>query len=149
MTSETITETVSIIVAASALWFGIFQYQERRRQQLLIDLQGHKEAVAAAADRIRRSEPPSRFRWLARRHRKDQIRALCLATVFEKSGRSRALIYAALTKTLKQDLYRTEIEDIVESLSDVIKKYSGFTDLKEAEENLDELRAAVGLKSDH
>lgn len=136
-------------VAAVALAFGAYQYLERRRQQLLLDLQGGKEAAASAAAHVRSGDVPRRFpKSRSGRHRRELFEALCLAAVFESSGRSRSLIYDALGSVMKNKQYRTEIDSIVKRLSMIIGRNTAFTDLRKATRRIELLRAALGLDAD-
>jgi Phosphoribosyl transferase domain len=141
--ASTAAAVVSATIAILALGFGLIQYSERRRQQLLADLQGDKEAVAAAATRVRHGKLPRR-----KRNRRELLEALCLATVFERSGRSRSLLYAALAKAMATEQYRTQIINSVEGISIVISRNSPYTDLARARRRLFALRAALGVDGD-
>ena len=133
----------SVVIAVLALAFGFIQYSQRRRQQLLIDLQGDKEAVAAVATRIRNGRMPWR-----KRNRSELLEAMCLAAVFERSGRSRSLVYAALTKAMAREEYREDIISNVEDISAVITRNSPYTDLARAQRRLFALRAALSMNDD-
>ena len=143
MDAATAGAVASAAIAAIAFGFAYHEYRERRRQQLLIDLQGDKEAVAAVANRIRRGKPPWRIRhgklsWRIRhpwrrRVRPELFEAMCLAAVFESSGRSRSLLYAALAKMMANEEYRKMIISNVEDISNVIARNSPYTDLDHAE----------------
>lgn len=148
----------SAAIAAIAFGFAYHEYRERRRQQLLIDLQGDREAVAAVANRIRRGKPPWRIRhgklslrirhpW-RRRVRPELFEAMCLAAVFESSGRSRSLLYAALAKMMANEEYRKMIMSNVEDISNVIARNSPYTDLDRARRRLFALRAALSVNDD-
>ena len=136
-------------VAAVALVFGAYQYLGRRRQQLLIDLQGGKEAVASAAARVRNGDVPRRFpKGRSTRQRRELFEALCLAAVFESSGRSRSLIYDAMSSVMRNERYRGEIDSIVKRLSMIVGRNSAFTNLNTALRRVEILRAALGLDGD-
>lgn len=148
MKIEIVIGAAGAVVGTLVFAFGVFQYLERRKQQLLIDLQGGKEAVAAAAKRIRDGELPHRIPRISRKRRRSLLEALCLAAVFEGSGRSRALIYAALGRTVELDRYTSEINEIVGDLSAVIVRNSPYTDLSRATRRIYALRAALNLDGD-
>lgn len=133
---------------ALGLGFGIYQHRQRHKQQLLTDLQGGKEAVAAAADQIRQRKHPHRLDRLTRRRQKVVLRALCLAAVFEGSGRSRALIYAALARSMEQGVHSAYIGEVVDEISTVARRNSPYTDLSRASRRIHALRAAIGLGED-
>jgi len=133
----------SATIAILALAFGFIQYFQRRRQRLLIDLQGGKEAVAAVATRIRNGKLPWR-----KRNRSELLEAMCLAAVFERSGRSRSLVYAALTEAMAREKHRKDIISNVEDISAVITRNSPYTDLARAQRRLFALRAALSINDD-
>ena len=141
--ASAVAATASAVIAVFALGFGFYQYFERRRQQLLIDLQGDKEAVAAVATRVRRGKLPWR-----KRDRRELLEAMCLATVFESSGRSRSLLYAALAKAMTRQESRKEIITNVEDITTVITRNSPYTDLARAHRRLFALRAALSINDD-
>jgi hypothetical protein len=141
--ASTAAATASAVIAVLALGFGFIQYRERRRQQLLIDLQGGKEAVAAVATRVRHGELPWR-----QQHRRELLEAMCLTAVFERSGRSRSLIYAALVKAMIREESRKEIISSVEDISAIITRNSPYTDLARARRLLFALRAALSMNDD-
>jgi hypothetical protein len=144
MDAVTAASVASAAIAILALGFGLIQYSERRRQQPLADLQGDKEAVAAAAATlVRHGQLPRR-----KRNRYELLEALCLATVFEGSGRSRSLLYAALAKAMTLEEDRTQIIRSVEGISAVVSRNSPYTDLARARRRLFALRAALGLDGD-
>ena len=132
----------SVVIAVLALAFGFIQYSQRRRQQLLIDLQGDKEAVAAVATRIRNGRMPWR-----KRNRSELLEAMCLAAVFERSGRSRSLVYAALTKAMARRISRRHHLQRGR-ISAVITRNSPYTDLARAQRRLFALRAALSMNDD-
>src|ERR1700722_1955958 len=133
----------SAVFTVVALAFGFYQYRERRRQQLLIGLQGDSETVAAVATRVRHGELPWRTR-----DRRELLEAMCLAAVFERSGRSRSLLYAALVRAMAREESRAEIISNVEDISTVITRNSPYTDLARARRRLFALRAALSINDD-
>jgi Phosphoribosyl transferase domain len=137
------------LVALAGLTIGLVQYARRNWQQLLIDLQGDSaEAAAAVATRVRAGRfPKGRTMWQKRR-RRELFEALCLASVFAKSGRSRSLIYAALGHASETPRYRSEIQKIVNHTSVTVSRSWAYTDLSRARRRLGMLRAALDLDGD-
>jgi hypothetical protein len=145
---------VSSLLVFTGLGIGFWQYIEARRKQLLVDLQGDKNAVAAVAMRVWSGRFP---RWPvphSTRHRRELFEALCLAAVFQRSGRSRSLIYGALadagrTDRYRQaDRYREEIRETVDRITKIVSRSSAYTDLTGARRRLTALRAALRLDPD-
>lgn len=130
-------------IAGSALGFGIIQYNERRRQQLLTDLYGGKEAAAAIATRVRQGRFP---RW--KRNRDELLRAMCLAAVFGESRQSRSLLYDALAKAMATEEYRKQITSNVEDMHIIIARNGPYVDLARARHQLFALRAALSIDDD-
>jgi hypothetical protein len=89
---------VPSLVALVGIAVGVQQYAARGRQQLLIDLQSDNAAAAAVAMKVRDGRFPKRSDWWSKRRRRELFEALCLASVFERSGRSRSLIYTRSRK---------------------------------------------------
>jgi Phosphoribosyl transferase domain len=142
-------------VAFAAIAVGVQQYRARNRQQLLIDLQAENAAATAAvAAKVRDGSFPKGLNRWSRRRRRDLFTALCLATVFQRSGRSRSLIYDALASAGETgryrhaNRYRGEIRTIVERTSVTITRSAAYTDLRRARRRLYMLRAAIGLEGD-
>ena len=137
-----------IVVAGIAT--GLWQYLETRRKQLLVDLQGDKNAVAAVAMRVR----SGRFHRWRTQNRRELFEALCLAAVFQRSGRSRSLVYGALANTGREEeyrqasRYRREIRETVDRITVIVSQSSAYTDLARARRMLIDLRAALQLDSD-
>src|SRR4051812_3325398 len=99
-------ELATALAATATLIFGVLQYYKKKRSDWLGDIiDGTKESAVVAALRIRHGERdsvPRRWHWPGwRKRRLEEIEALCLASVFEKSGRARALIHDALRKVPK------------------------------------------------
>jgi hypoxanthine-guanine phosphoribosyltransferase len=130
-------------IAVSALGFGLIQYNERRRQQLLTDIYGGKEAAAAIATRVRNGRLP---RW--RRNRGELLEAMCLAAVFGESGQSRSLLYAALAKAMVTEEYRHQIMSNIEDIHTIIARNSPYADLAGARHRLFALSAALNIDGD-
>jgi hypoxanthine-guanine phosphoribosyltransferase len=140
----------SSLLVVVGIAIGLWQYIETRRKQLLVDLQGDKNAVAAVAMRVRSGKFP---RWTTP-HRRELFEALCLAAVFQRSGRSRSLVYGALLSAGRagehrhSETYRREIREIVDQITVVISRSSAYTDLQRARRMLVDLRAALLLDDD-
>jgi hypothetical protein len=137
---------VPALLGLAGVTIGLWQYVQARRRQLLVDLQGSKSAVAAVAMRIWSGRFP-KGRW-SRRHRRELFEALCLAAVFERSGRSRSLIYGALTHAGKDERFREEIREIVDRTTVIVSRSWAYTDLQSARRRLMMLRAALHLDVD-
>ena len=136
---------VTSLFVLAGIGIGLWQYVRAQRRQLLVDLQGSKSAVAAVAMRIWSGQFPKSRR---SRHRRELFEALCLAAVFQRSGRSRSLIYGALTEAGKTPQYRAEIRDIVSRIMVTVSRSWGYTDLRTAGRRLTMLRAALRLDAD-
>lgn len=130
----------STLLVVVGIGIGIWQYRDGRRTQLLVELQGDKDAVAAVAQRIRAIGLPS-----MRRRRLELIGSLCVAAVFEKSGRSRSLIYGALSEVTN---YSDDVRKIVDEITVTVHRGSAYTDLEHAKRMVHDLRAALRLDSD-
>lgn len=141
---------LSSLIVVAGIAIGLWQYLETRRKQLLVDLQGDKNAVAAVAMRVRSGRFP---RWRTQ-HRRELFEALCLAAVFQRSGRSRSLVYGALANAVRKgeyrqaDKYRREIRETVDRITVIVSQSSAYTDLARARRMLIDLRAALRLDSD-
>lgn len=144
MDTATVARVATRTIAVSALGFGLFQYHERRRQQLLADLHGGKgEAATAIASRFSHRRFPH-----LRRNRSESLEAMCLATVFGESGQSRSLLYAALTKAMAIDEYRKQIKSTVADIQAIIARNSPYTDLAQARHRLFALSAVLNVDDD-
>jgi Phosphoribosyl transferase domain len=141
---------VSSLLVVAGIAIGLWQYLEARRKQLLVDLQGDKNAVAAVAMRVRGGRFP---RW-STKHRRELFEALCLAAVFQRSGRSRSLVYGALASVGQPgeyrlaEKYRQEIQQTVDRITLIVSRSSAYTDLGRARRMLVDLRAALYLDND-
>lgn len=143
MGTATAATAAASTIAAAALGFGLIQYSERRRQQLLTDLYGGNEAAAAIATQVRNGRLPRR-----RRNHGKLLEAMCLAAVFGESGQSRILLYAALAKAMATEEYRYQIAASVQDITAVLARNSPYADLARARHQLFALRAALNIDDD-
>jgi hypothetical protein len=138
MSTDDFVEIVAVVGALLSLAFGIYQYAARRRQESLTEIiQGEKETAAAAAVRILSKK---------RGPRRPELQALCLASVFERSGRTRSLIHGALKA--QQVNHPDEIRGIVDQITMVIGRNASYTNLTRARRRLISLRSALSLDGD-
>ncbi|HEX7214061.1 MAG TPA: phosphoribosyltransferase [Methylomirabilota bacterium] len=141
---------VTTFIAGAGFAVGLWRYDETRWRQLLVDLQGDKNAAAAVAVRVRAGRFPQ---WRSKR-RRELFDALCVAAVFQRSGRSRALIYGALENAGRRgqfenaDTYRSEIRETVDRITMIVGQGSAYTDLTRGRRLLLDLRAALHLDPD-
>jgi hypothetical protein len=144
MDAATTTRIAATTITVSALGFGLVQYSERRRQQLLTDLySGKGELAAAIAVRVMHGRFPR-----LQRNRNELLEAMCLAAVFGESGESRSLLYASLTKAMAIDEYRRNIKSSVADIQTIITTNSPYTDLVQARQRLFALRAVLNVDDD-
>ena len=158
------------VAALLSFAFGIYQYRAKRRQESLAEIIYKKATAAAAAVRIRnlkkysypnlkkfrfrglkkihiRSLKKVNIRFIKRRRRRQELQALCLATVFERSGRTRSLIHDALKA--QQVNHPDEIRNIIDQITVVIGRNASYTDLTRAGGAfLISLRSALSLDGD-
>ena len=140
---------VSALIVAAGLAIGLWQYFESRRKQLLIDLQGDKDAVAVVAMGVQSGRFPRRLPVYSTRRRCELFEALCIAAVFERSGRSRSLIYGALASAARRKgKYSQEIVSIVDRTTVIVSRSSAYTDMTRARRRLVDLRAALSFDKD-
>jgi hypothetical protein len=126
------------VIGLISILFNVYQYvAARRRESLSQIIQGEKETAAASAVRIR---------GMRRSPRRGELQALCLASVFERSGRTRSLIHGALRE--QQVKQSDEIRKIVDQITDVIARNASYTDLTLARRRLISLRSALSLDGD-
>jgi hypothetical protein len=150
--NDTLVWLVPSVLVVVGFAVGLVEYWGRSRQQLLIDLQGKNSAAAAAvALRVRDGKFPKRVPMLSKRRRRELFQALCLAAVFERSGRSRSLIYSALSYAggdAYDCRYQEEIREIVDRTTVTVSRGWAYTDLSRARKRLSMLRAALGFDGD-
>ena len=84
---------VALASVALHLWLRRVDKEEGRHTSVMTALQGEKEAVGYEAYRIGEKGWPQRL------EEREQLRdGLCLAFIFERSDRTRAMIYRALKR---------------------------------------------------
>lgn len=131
----------AVAIALLSFLFSLFQYLRARHEETIRALQGQKETVAYIAYRL--SEGRGRFPWSAKR-RKDVLMSLCLAALFEKSGRSRTLLYRALGRAATQ--HRDEVMGIIEDIEQHFEDYGEISRLEKGRKRLEQLKLALGSK---
>ncbi len=135
-----------VVIGALGFTFGIGQYVTRKNEQAVSAFQGEKEVVAAAASEVDGKKLPHKIPYYSARKRQRLIYSLCLAAVFERSGRSRALLYSALNNTMNSSArYFEEVAEALDRIGSVIHRNSPYTDLWKARHRLFALRAALNL----
>lgn len=137
--SETIA-AIAVAIALLSFLFSLVQYVRARHEEMIRALQGHKESVGYIAYRL--GEGRGKFPRSARR-RKDVIMSLCLAAIFEKSGRSRTLLYRALNKGAKS--YRDEVTSTINDIEEHFEAYGEISKLEKGKKRLAQLKLALGM----
>ncbi len=64
--------------------------------------------------------------------------SLCLAAIYEKSGRSRTLLYRALKKSMER--HRSEVADIIAEIEKHFEAYIEVSKLEKATKRLQQLK---------
>lgn len=144
MSPEFIGPILAGFAALVGLGFGVYESARRYWQQQVTDLQGNKEAVAATAARVRRRKIPK----FSRSRRQDIFEGLCLAAIFERSGRTRSQIYAALNSASRTPRYCLEVRTAVQEITVAVARNQPYTDLSKALKRLDTLKAALSIDQD-
>lgn len=139
---------VPSLLVLAGIGIGLWQYIQGRRKQLLVDLQGNKDAVGAVAMRVWSGRFPKGPMPWSTTHRLELFEALCLAAVFQRSGRSRSLIYGALADAGQTPEYAQEIRKEVDRITLVVSRSWAYTDLHRARRRVSTLRAALHLDDD-
>ncbi|MFI5959005.1 phosphoribosyltransferase [Cryptosporangium sp. NPDC051539] len=130
--------TLTVLFAALSITLSLRQYIAGRRKESLAEIiKGEKEEAAVAAIRIRNDKKAPSIQ---------ELQALCLASVFERSGRTRSLIYGTLLEEQKR--FPEEIRDILDQIAEVVARNAAYTDLTRARRRLISLRAALSLDGD-
>ena len=156
-TVEWLKVIVPAAIAIGGFAIGLWQYREGRWRRLLIDVQeGDKSTVAFVAMQVWNGEFPKRTfpwkwkwpKWVDRRRskrRQELFQALCLAAVFQKSGRSMSLVHGALASVAQDPHFRREVKQIVDLTTVAITRSWSYTDLQSGRRRLNSLRAALQL----
>jgi hypothetical protein len=139
MNWELIIAGIAAAISLIALGVTVWNLSVARHEAQVNALQGEKEAVSFVALQVSQR----RIILRSRTRRKEMLQALCLAAVYEKSGRSRVMIYDALEQILRT--HAQDVHDAVRSIEDRFKRFEDITDLDTAFKRLDELKAAVEL----
>jgi hypothetical protein len=137
---------LSDAAALAAVIISVFslilrQFDQRRSQQASVikALQGEKESVGYEAYRITING------WPPREEQRSPLRdALCLAGVFERSDRTRAMIYAALRLHPKAEEHR--IKEVLRRIQTMFDQFGKQLDLKRGQDRLDGLCLALGIE---
>ena len=130
--------TVAASIAFASFVLTLLNRRAVRHATTLQALQGEKEAVAYVAFQVSKGQIPRR-----KKKREEILQSLCLAAVYEKSGRSRVMIYSALQQAA--GAYSQEVSDAVKSIEKRFDDFRGITDLSTAEKRLAELKSALGV----
>lgn len=128
----------AVSVAVASLILSLLHRRQVQHATTLEALQGDKEAVAYIAFEVSKAKIPS-----SKRRREEVLEALCLAVIYQKSGRSRVMIYSALKEVLK--MHKREVHDAIESIEKRFDEFRGITDLSTADNRLSELKSALRM----
>lgn len=123
-------------IAFASLVLTLLNRRAVRHAGTIQALQGEKQAVAYVAFQVSKGQIP-RAKW----RREEVLQSLCLAAVYEKSGRSRVMIYSALQQA--KGKYSQEVHDAVRSIDKRFEEFRGITDLSKADKRLAELKSAL------
>jgi hypothetical protein len=137
METSDIIATIAAVISLGSLLFSWLVYRQTQHADVLRALQGEKEAVGYMAFSLGEGRLP----W-TRQRRRDILKSLCLAAVFEGSDRSRALVYEALRRHAGR--HRSEVDDIVSSVESRFNEVQDLVDLERGKRRLQALRAALG-----
>ncbi len=134
-TSNTIA-SVAVVISLGSFALTYLQVRRARHNSMIRALQGDKEAVGFIAYKLSKGK----IKWLARR-RSEVLEALCLATIFEGSDQSLALIYDALS-SLKREC-NEEINATIHTIENRFDNYRELVDLDRGMRRLDLLKKAL------
>jgi hypothetical protein len=129
---------VAVGVAFASLILSLLHRRQVQHATTLEALQGDKEAVAYIAFEVSKAKIPK-----SKKRREEILESLCLAVIYQKSGRSRVMIYSALKEVSKK--YNSDVKDAVNSIEERFDEFRGTTDLSTADKRLSELRSALGM----
>ena len=137
-TSDSIAAAAAVI-ALFSLSFSLVQYLRARHEEIIRSLQGSKESVGYIAFKLSEGKFPKRAS-----RRKEILTSLCLAAIFEGSGRSRTLLYMALRRAM--ETYRVEVIAIIGPLEKhFLQSWVGAPELEKGKKRLKQLRQALDL----
>src|SRR4051794_2542452 len=121
MDAQTVAAVGIAAVGMATFVFAAWQYYRQRRDNWLGSIIDRtKESAAVAAMRIRERTmgphvmPATPWR---RKHQREEIEALCLASIFESSGRARALIHDSLRHVAQDEHQRSGLFLFVNDLT--------------------------------
>jgi hypothetical protein len=123
-------------IAFASLVLTLLNRRAVRHAGTIQALQGEKQAVAYVAFQVSKGQIPR-----AKGRREEVLQSLCLAAVYENSGRSRVMIYSALRQA--KGAYSQEVHDAVRSIDKRFEEFRGITNLSTAYERLAELKSAL------
>lgn len=129
---------IAVLVAFVSLILSLLHRRQVQHATTLEALQGDKEAVAYIAYEVSKAKIPR-----SKKMREEILEALCLAVIYQKSGRSRVMIYSALNEVAKK--HNGEVQDAVTSIEKRFHEFRGITDVSTADKRLGELRSALGM----
>jgi hypothetical protein len=136
MDTSDIVATGAAIISLGSLLFSWLVYRQTQHAEMLRALQGEKEAVGYMAFSLSEGRLPR-----SPRRRREILKSLCLAAVFEGSDRSRVLVYEALRRHARHD--DDEVKEIVDSIESRFADMSELADLNRGQRRLAALKAAL------
>ena len=139
-TSDSIAAAAVAIALLSAA-FSLFQYLRARHEETIRALQGNKESVGYIAFKLSEGKFPRRAG-----RRKEILMSLCLAAIFEGSGRSRTMIYKALRGAM--ETYRAEVIEMIHEIEKNFLESVDDSKLVKGNKRLKQLRRALRLEED-
>ena len=131
---------VAVTVSIFSIIFAVFQWRKANRSEEIKALQGEKEAVAYVAHKIAFKGLPR-----GRIYREQLLESLCLAAVFERSDRSRALIYSALRRYLNENDHK-RVTHYLNRMNETFTDFESVLDLKGGYKRLNQAYIALKLK---
>ena len=124
---------VPAAIAGAGIWFNWSQTERDRARQIQEEerdkqaqahndrvkaLQGQKEAVAYVAYQVQEIGLPD-----DEEHRSELLASLCLAAIFTKSDRTRALVLSALRRAWEDEKHRAHLESKLCDVTAILTKY--------------------------
>lgn len=129
---------IAVGVAFASLILSLLHRRQVQHATTLEALQGDKKAVAYIALEVSKEKIPR-----SKKRREEILESLCLAVIYQDSGRSRVMIYSALREVSNK--YKQEVHDSVKSIEKRFDEFRGITDLSTADKRFGELRAALEI----